>query len=43
MLSARLAAAMSRRALHHGWVVVATTFLTKLVTAGAMGAPGRAK
>ena len=40
MISARLAAAMSRRGLHYGWVVVAATFLTMLVTAGAVGAPG---
>jgi MFS family permease len=35
-----VAAAMMRRGLHYGWVVVATTFLTLLVTAGAVGAPG---
>jgi sugar phosphate permease len=35
-----LAAAMSGRGLHYGWVVVATTFLTMLVTAAAVGAPG---
>jgi len=40
LISARLAAAMMRRGLHYGWVVVATTFLTMLVTAGAVGAPG---
>ena len=40
MISARLAAAMTRRGVHYGWVVVATTFLTMLVTAGAVGAPG---
>jgi predicted MFS family arabinose efflux permease len=40
MISARLAAAMSRRGLHYGWVIVTTTFLTMLVTAGAVGAPG---
>lgn len=39
-ISARLAAALARRGLHYGWVVVATTFLTMLVTAGAVGAPG---
>jgi MFS family permease len=33
----RLAA---RLGIHYGWVVAATTFLTMLVTAGAMGAPG---
>ena len=31
---------MSGRGLHYGWVVVATTFLTMLVTAAAVGAPG---
>jgi predicted MFS family arabinose efflux permease len=36
----RLSAAMTRRGLHYGWVVAATTFLTMLVTAGAVGAPG---
>ena len=36
----RLAAALARRNIHYGWVVVAVTFLTMLVTAGAMGAPG---
>jgi predicted MFS family arabinose efflux permease len=40
MISARVAAAMTRRGLHYGWVVVAATFLTMLVTAGAVGAPG---
>jgi len=40
VISARLAAAMTRRGLHYGWVVVAATFLTMLVTAGAVGAPG---
>ena len=40
MLSTALAAALARRKIHYGWVVVAVTFLTMLVTAGAMGAPG---
>jgi MFS family permease len=31
---------MSRRGLHYAWVVVAATFFTMLVTAGAVGAPG---
>ena len=31
---------MARRNIHYGWVVVAATFLTMLVTAGAVGAPG---
>ena len=39
-ISARLAAFLARRGLHYGWVVVATTFLTMLVTAAAVGAPG---
>ncbi len=40
MTSSGLAAALARRNIHYGWVVVAVTFLTMLVTAGAMGAPG---
>jgi MFS family permease len=40
MVSSALAAALARRNVHYGWVVVAVTFLTMLVTAGAMGAPG---
>ncbi|MGD0420218.1 MAG: MFS transporter [Xanthobacteraceae bacterium] len=40
MMSSGLAAALGRRNIHYGWVVVAVTFLTMLVTAGAMGAPG---
>ena len=40
MVSSPLAAALARRNIHYGWVVVAVTFLTMLVTAGAMGAPG---
>ena len=39
-LSARLAARLATRNLHYGWVVAATTFLTMLATAGAVGAPG---
>jgi MFS family permease len=35
-----LPAAMARRGWHYGWVVAAVTFLTMLVTAGAVGAPG---
>ncbi|MGO4174052.1 MFS transporter [Bosea sp. TAF32] len=30
----------ARRGIHYGWVVAAVTFLTMLVTAGAVGAPG---
>jgi MFS family permease len=40
MISSPLAAALGRRNIHYGWVVVGVTFLTMLVTAGAMGAPG---
>jgi MFS family permease len=40
MASSALATALARRNIHYGWVVVAATFLTMLVTAGAMGAPG---
>lgn len=38
--SGRLAAILAARNIHYGWVVVGTTFLTMLATAGAMGAPG---
>ncbi|MDE2284869.1 MAG: MFS transporter [Hyphomicrobiales bacterium] len=40
MMSSGLAAVLARHNIHYGWVVVAVTFLTMLVTAGAMGAPG---
>jgi MFS family permease len=40
MPSNTLAAALARRDIHYGWVAVAVTFLTLLVTAAAMGAPG---
>ncbi|UDF30145.1 UNVERIFIED_ORG: MFS transporter [Roseateles sp. XES5] len=40
MVSASLARWMARRNLHYGWVVAATTFLTMLATAGAMGSAG---
>lgn len=35
-----IAAALARRRIHYGWVVAGTTFLTMLVAAGAVGAPG---
>ena len=38
--SDRLAERLAGRGIHYGWVVVAVTFLTMLVTAGAVGAPG---
>ncbi|AMJ61783.1 MFS transporter [Bosea sp. PAMC 26642] len=31
---------LARRGVHYGWVIAAVTFLTMLVTAGAVGAPG---
>jgi MFS family permease len=40
MASYPFAAAMARRNIHYGWIVAAVTFLTMLVTAAAMGAPG---
>ena len=40
MLSTALAARLSARNVHYGWAVVAATFLTMLVVAGAVGAPG---
>ncbi|SFJ34671.1 Sugar phosphate permease [Phyllobacterium sp. CL33Tsu] len=40
MLSTTLAALLARRNVHYGWVVVAVTFITMLVTAAAVGAPG---
>ncbi len=35
-----VAALFARRGIHYGWVVAAVTFLTMLVTAGAVGSPG---
>jgi MFS family permease len=40
MASTVIAAALARRRIHYGWVVAGTTFLTMLVAAGAVGAPG---
>jgi sugar phosphate permease len=40
MASSGLVAVLARRNIHYGWVVVAVTFLTMLVTAAAMGTPG---
>jgi MFS family permease len=40
MVSTAFAAALKSRQIYYGWVVVAVTFLTMLVTAAAMGAPG---
>jgi MFS family permease len=40
MISSWLSAALTRRNTHYGWVMVAVTFLTALITAGTVGAPG---
>lgn len=40
MLSILLARRLEARSIHYGWVVAAATFLTMLVVAGAVGAPG---
>jgi len=40
MISNWLAAALSRRNIHYGWVMVGLTFFAALVSAGAVGAPG---
>ncbi|KPF90599.1 MFS transporter [Rhodopseudomonas sp. AAP120] len=40
MISTWLSSVLSRRDIHYGWVMVAVTFLTALVSAGAVGAPG---
>jgi MFS family permease len=40
MISNWLAAALARRNIHYGWVMVGVTFLTALITAGTVGAPG---
>src|SRR5260370_16242982 len=40
MISSMLVGGLRRRDIHYGWVVVGVTFLTMLVTAGALGAPG---
>ena len=40
MISNWLSSALSRRNIHYGWVMVGVTFLTALITAGTVGAPG---
>ena len=40
MISNWLAAALSRRNIHYGWVMVGVTFFAALVSAGTVGAPG---
>ena len=40
MISNWLAAALARRNIHYGWVMVGATFFAALVSAGTVGAPG---
>ncbi|WP_448032794.1 MFS transporter [Bradyrhizobium liaoningense] len=40
MISNWLAAVLSRRNIHYGWVMVGVTFLAALISAGTVGAPG---
>jgi MFS family permease len=40
MISDWLSAALARRKIHYGWVMVGVTFFTALITAGTVGAPG---
>src|SRR3979490_2407806 len=40
MISNWLSAALARRNIHYGWGMVGVTFLTALITPGAVGAPG---
>jgi sugar phosphate permease len=40
MISNWLSATLARRNIHYGWVMVGVTFLTALISAGTVGAPG---
>src|SRR5437764_9225274 len=40
MISNWLAATLARRNIHYGWVMVGVTFITALIAAGTVGAPG---
>jgi MFS family permease len=40
VISNWLSSALARHNIHYGWVMVGVTFLTALVTAGSVGAPG---
>src|ERR1700746_609070 len=40
MISNWLSAALARRNIHYGWVMVGLTFFTALISAGTVGAPG---
>ena len=40
MISNWLSATLARRNIHYGWAMVGVTFLTTLISAGTVGAPG---
>ncbi len=40
MISNWLSSALARHNIHYGWVMVGVTFLTTVITAGTVGAPG---
>ncbi|SNT60587.1 Major Facilitator Superfamily protein [Tardiphaga sp. OK246] len=40
MISGWLSTALTRRNIHYGWAMIAVTFVTALVSAAAVGAPG---
>jgi predicted MFS family arabinose efflux permease len=40
MISQWLSVVLARRNIHYGWVMVGVTFLTAVITAGTVGAPG---
>jgi sugar phosphate permease len=40
VISNWLSSALARHNIHYGWVMVGVTFLTALITAGTVGAPG---
>ena len=40
MLARALAPILARRGVHYGWVVIAATFFSALIMAGAVGLPG---
>jgi MFS family permease len=40
MISNWLSAALARKNIHYGWVMVGVTFFTALISAGTVGAPG---
>lgn len=40
MISSWVAARLAKRDIHYGWVMVAVTFLTSLISSASVGAPG---